>query len=106
MLGFLILKYLTTPHFVHYCHCRDVDQTGTTSKANNSGEETLGVICTSALQEMNSNFNSLQGNLFSSFNETKDTSDNDEIQDEEKGIVIVLMVNTASVVGEQYLYFK
>ena len=36
--------------------------------------------------------------LFCSLNETKDTSDNDEIQDEEKGMVIVLMINTALVV--------
>ena len=36
--------------------------------------------------------------LFCSLNETKDTSDNDEIQDEEKGMLIVLMINTALVV--------
>ena len=41
-----------------------------------------------------------------SLNETEGTSNNDEIQDEEKGMVIVLMINTALVVGQHWSYFS
>ena len=72
--------------------------TSTTSKADYSGEEAGNKSSgTATLEEKNYHFNNLQGSILFS-NETKDTSDNDEIQDEEKGMVIVLMINTALVV--------
>ena len=43
---------------------------------------------------------------FCSLIETKDTSDNDEIQDEEKDMVIVPMMNIALVVGHHLSYFS